>query len=1072
MKGLIAWFARNSVVANLLLLVIVAAGAITLGSLKKEVFPEISLDSVTVSAEYRGAAPEEVEEAICLRVEEAIQGIEGIKKITSTANEGAGLVLIEVSLGYDVRRVMEEIKTEVDAIDTFPDEVEKPIVQQINSRFQVINVSISAEADLGTLKHLGERARDEIMALPEISHAELLSVPPYEISIEVSEQALRRWGLTFDQIANTVRQFSVDLPGGSVKTGTGEILLRTNGQAYTGEEYERLPLLTRPDGTKIYLRDVATVIDGFEDVSVSAMLDGRPSVVIQVYRVGDQSAIDVAQAVTRYVDETMPTLPHGVDIATWQDSARLLKSRIDLLVKNAMTGLVLVFVVLALFMRMRLAFWVTLGIPISFLGAIALMPMFDASINMMSLFSFILVLGIVVDDAIVVGENIHTMQVRTGKRTSAAIRGTYQVLVPVAFGVLTTMAAFSPMLFVPGLMGKVVRVFPLIILPTLFFSLVESNLILPCHLSHYKKPKPGKRPNAFSKAWNGFFDVFSNGLAWFIRRAYRPILAAALQWRYLTLSVALFCVLFTVGLIGAGHVRWVLFPTVEADSVVAFLTMPRESPVEVTGKGVDQIGGAGIELRKELAVEQGGDQVRHIMSSIGEHPYREVQSGPAAAGDQYRGEHLGEVHIALIPAETRGITAEEIANRWREKIGKIPGAVELAVTSDLIGGGKAIDLQFSARDLATVQEVAEITKARLAGYPGVIEVTDTYRAGKPEINLALTSDGEALGLTLESLGRQVRQGFFGAEAQRIQRGRDEIRVMVRYPQQDRRSLGDLEHMRVRTPSGDEVPFSTVASASMGRGPATITRVDRQRSINVQAEVDESITTGGEVSQALQAEFLPQLMARYPGVVYSFEGDEADFAESMDGLAKGLFAALFVMFAMLAIPLKSYVKPAIILSAIPFGMIGAIWGHWLLGMQVSFLSLCGMVALAGVVVNDGLVLVSFINTYSRQNGQLHKAVQLAGEARFRPILLTSLTTAAGVTPLILEKSIQAQFLIPMAVALAAGVLFATAVTLILVPTLYMILDDIRSVFSWMIRGERRPSYRVGSFAGSQETAAGD
>ena len=1072
MKGLISWFARNSVVANLLLFVIAFGGFLTLSDLKQEVFPEIDLETIIISADYRGAAPEEVEEAVCLRIEEAIQAIEGIKKITSTANEGAGRVTAEVSLGYDVRAVLDEIKTQVDAIDTFPDEVEMPIVQEVDTRYQVINVSISADADLAILTKLGERTRDELVNLPEITHADLLSVPPYEISIEVSEEALRRWGLTFDQIAAAVQRFSVDLPGGSVKTDSGEILLRTNGQAYTGEEYARLLLLTRPDGTKIYLRDVATVIDGFEDVSVSAMLDGKPSVVVKVYRVGDQSAIDVADAVNRYVERTAPNLPEGVEMAQWQDGARLLKSRIDLLVKNAMTGLALVFVVLALFMRLRLAFWVTLGIPICFLGAIAAMPVFDVSINMMSLFSFILVLGIVVDDAIVVGENIHSTQTRTGKATSAAIRGTYQVLLPVAFGVMTTMAAFAPMLFVPGLMGKVVRVFPLIILPTLFFSLVESNLILPCHLRHYKKPKRDGNRNALSRAWNAFFDAFANGMGWFIARVYRPVLGAALEWRYLTLAIALFCVLFTVGLIGAGQVRWVLFPVVESDSVVTFLTMPRESPVEVTSKGVEQIGRTAIELRRELAAEQGADQFRHIVSAVGEHPFREAQSGPASGARQYSGEHLGEVHIELIPAETRTITAEEIGNRWREKIGKIPGAVELTVTSDLIGGGKAIDLQFSSRDLDEVLELAEITKARLAGYPGVIEVTDTYRGGKPEINLALTSEGAALGLTLENLGRQVRQGFFGAEVQRIQRGRDEIRVMVRYPRQDRRSLGDLESMRVRTPGGAEVPFSTVAVASMGRGPATITRVDRQRSVNVQAEVDEAITTGSEVSRALDAEFLPELMSRYPSAKYSFEGDEADFAESIDGLTRGLGIALFVMFAMLAIPLRSYVKPAIILSAIPFGMVGATWGHWLLGMEVSFLSLCGMVALAGIVVNDGLVLVSFINNFSRQGGRLHKAVQLAGEARFRPILLTSLTTAAGVTPLMLEESIQAQFLIPMAVALSSGVLFATAVTLILVPTLYMILDDLRSLLRWLTHGEWHPRYRFGSLAGSEGSAAGD
>ena len=1072
MKGLIAWFARNSIVANLLLVVIVAAGLITLSSLKMEVFPEFSLDTVRISTEYRGAAPEEVEAAICLRVEEAIQAIEGIKKITSTASEGRGSVMAEVSMGYDIRLVLEDIKTQVDAIDTFPDEVDLPIVQEIRSRFQVVNVSISADADLATLKKLGEEVRDELTALPQISQADLLNVPPYEISIEVSEDALRRWRLTFDQIAGAVRRFSVDLPGGSVKTGTGEILLRTNGQAYTGEEFEELPLLSRPDGTKIYLRDVANVVDGFEDVEISAMLDGKPSVVVKVFRVGDQSAIEVAEAVHHYVERKSATLSDGVEIALWQDASRLLKSRIDLLVKNAMTGLLLVFVVLALFMRLRLAFWVTLGIPLSFLGAIAVMPLLDVSINMMSLFSFILVLGIVVDDAIVVGENIHTTQVRTGKRTSAAIRGTYQVLVPVAFGVLTTMAAFTPMLLVSGTMGKIVRVFPLIILPTLFFSLVESNLILPCHLAHYKKPVPNRNAHLLSRIWNGFFDAFANGMKWFIERAYRPVLAAALEWRYLTVSIALFCLLFTVGLAGAGQIRWVLLPAVESDSVVAFLTMPQGTPVTVTSEGVALMGQTALELRKELAAEEGSDQFRHIMSSVGEHPYREVQGGPAIGARQFRGEHLGEVDIELKPAETRDISARAIGDRWREKIGQIPGAVELTISSDLIGGGKAIDLQFSARELSQLLEVTELTKAKLAEYPGVIEITDTFRGGKPEINLALTSEGEALGFTMESLGRQVRQGFFGEEAQRTQRGRDEIRVMVRYPQSDRRSLRGLEQMRVRTPTGDEVPFSTVAAASTGFGPASITRVNRSRAINVQAEVDESITTGSQVLAALQAGFLPELMERYPGASYSLEGTEADFQESVEGLIRGLFIALFVMFAMLAIPLKSYVKPGIILSAIPFGMVGAVWGHWLFGLDIGFLSLCGMVALAGVVVNDGLVLVSFMNNYGREQGSLKRGVQLAGEARFRPILLTSLTTAVGVTPLILEKSVQAQFLIPMAVALASGVLFATAVTLLLVPTLYMILNDIRIGLRWIVLGERQPSSGIGRLADSPGAAAGD
>ncbi len=1069
MKGMIAWFARNRVVANLLLVIIVASGLITLADLKQEVFPEFSLEIITVGVEYRGAAPEEVEEGVCVRVEEALQGVDGVKRITSTASEGAGSIIVEVLSAYDVRRVLEDVKAKIDAIDTFPAEVEKPVVQEVVTRFQVINVAVAGDTSLGTLKRIGERVRDEIVTLPEVSQAELLNAPPYEISIEVSEDALRRWGLTFDRIAAAVRQFSVDLPGGSVKTENGEILFRTKGQAYTGDEFEGLPLLARPDGTRIYLRDVATVVDGFEDLAVSAEFDGRPAVMIQVYRVGDQNAVEVAQAVHAYVERAAGALPEGIGLFTWQDSARLLEDRIDLLVRNAMTGLVLVFTVLALFLRLRLAFWVTIGIPISFLGAIAAMPVFDVSINMMSLFAFILVLGIVVDDAIVVGENIFTTQQRTGKRTSAAIRGTYEVLIPVAFGVLTTMAAFSPMLFVPGIMGKITGVFPLIILPVLFFSLVESNLILPCHLAHYKRPR--KRTALAARAWDGFFNLFSGGLELFVRRIYRPTLRAALDWRYLTVALALFSVLFTAGLVGAGLVRMVLFPTVDSDNIVAFLTMPRDAPAEVTSAGVDIIERAALELREEIAAEIGRDEFVHILRSIGEHPFREVQGGPAAGVANPQGDYLGEVNVELFPSELRSLSAAEIAGRWREKVGQIPGAVELLISHDMIGGGKAIDLQFSGLDLDTVRRVAEITKARIAEYPGVIDVSDTYRTGKPEIKLALTSEGEAMGVTMRDLGRQVRQGFFGEEAQRIQRGRDDIRVMVRYPQRDRRSLGDLEQMRIRTPSGSEVPFSTVAVASMGRGPAAITRVDRSRSVSVQAEVDESITTGGEISAALESEFLPQLMAGYPGVAYSFEGDEADFAESMEGLARGFAIAMFVIFAMLAIPLKSYVKPLIILSAIPFGMVGAIWGHAILGLQVSFLSMCGMVALAGVVVNDSLVLVTFINSYARERVALKEAVRAAGEARFRPILLTSLTTAAGVTPLILEKSLQAQFLVPMGVALASGVLFATAVTLVLVPCLYVILEDFRAAARWLVRGEgARASSRV-SGPGAPELAPG-
>ena len=973
-----------------------------------------------------------------------MEGVEGIRKIASTARNGYGSTVLEIHNGYDVDRILNDVTARVGAINTFPPETEKPIVQQASVSYQVINIAIFGDAELATLKRLGETVRDDLLARPGISQATLMNVPRYEISVNVSEQSLRVWDLTFDEIAKAVRNFSINLPGGAVSTQGGEVLLRASGQMYTGVEYSRLPLRTRPDGTSILLGDVATIVDGFEESEISSTFDGKPAVLVAVYRVGDQSAIEVAAEVSRYVEGKKPSLPDGLAIDVWQDDARRLKGRLDLVLENGLNGLVLVFVVLVLFMRLRLAFWITVGIAFSFFGAVAVMPFLGVSINLLSLFSFILVLGIVVDDAIVVGENILATQERSGEETVAAIKGAQEVLVPVAFGVLTTMVAFAPMLFVSGLVGKLVRVYPLIVIPTLFFSLLESNLILPSHFSKSKQSTPLASLQPDLRRWNLINESISTAMKWCVSRVYRPVLEAALEWRYLTIASAITLIILTAGLVGSGNVRLIPLPPVESDNVVAFLTMSDASRRGTTREAVARIGRSAAELRAELLAEFGRDQFRHVMSSVGEQPFRQVQTGPTAETDQFRGEHLGQVHIELAPSETRLVTAADVALRWRKKVGQIAEAVEFTITSDEIGSGKAIDLQFSATDAQTLREVAELATDRLADYTGVLDVTDTYRDGMPEIQFALTREGENLGLSLQGLGRQVRHAFYGEEAQRVQRGRDSIRVMVRYPPEERRSIGDLEQMRVRTPAGDRVPFSTVAVATLALSPSSIKRVGRRRSVSVQAEVDEAITTGKQVTDALESEFLPTLVEQHPGVTYSFEGDEAAFAESFDDLARGFAAAIAVILAMLAIGLKSYVRPIIILCATPFGLIGAVFGHWVLGLDLSVFSICGMAAVSGVVVNDGLVMVTFIDRYSRRYGSLMEAVRKAGEARFRPIILTSLTTTAGVTPLILEQSVQAQFVVPMAVALAFGLLLATAVTLILVPTLYFVLEDIRGI----------------------------
>jgi multidrug efflux pump subunit AcrB len=1046
MKSMINWFAHNGVVANLLMFVIIALGLMAVTGVNQEVFPTFEAELISVAVPYRGAAPEEVEQAVCIRIEEAIQGLEGVKRMTSTAAEGAGSVLIEVETGYDIRELLDDIKARVDAISTFPIETEKPVVQELLPRLQVINVSLYGDADELTLKRIGEQFRDDLTALPEISQADLKSIRPYEVSIEVSEDALRRHGLTFDEVTRAVRRSSLDMPGGSVKADSGEILLRTKGQAYNGEEFEDLTLLTRADGTRLRLVDVARVVDGFQETDQWSRFDGQPTVMIQVYRVGDEDTPDVAAAVHRFVAQVRPTLPPGISIDTWQDSSVRLGERRDLLVRNGINGLLLVFIVLTLFLRMRLALWVAVGIPVAFLGAFATMPYTGITINMMTLFAFILVLGIVVDDAIIVAERIHYRQDELGGGFKGAIAGTQEVAIPVIFGVLTTMVAFSPFMMVPGLIGNFTRAIPLIVIPVLAFSVIESQFVLPYHLSRHRERPPTHKKNILMRAWDGFFVGFAKGVDWFTRSIYRPVLEAALGWRYLTAALGISSLFLVAGLIQGGVVEFVFFPQMDSDNVMVKLTMPQETPADITATAVENIEATVLELGAELEQQHGFPLFTHVLSSVGEQP--SSNAGPGNPGIAPSRSYLGEVNVELVSGEGRPYSSAQITSMLRERLDPIPGAVELELVSNLMGGaGKPIDFQMAGPDIEELRIVAADIRRRLTEYPGVTDITDSFRGGKPEIELALRPSAESLGLSLEDLGRQVRQGFFGEEAQRIQRGRDDVRVMVRYPEEERQSLGYLENMRIRTPEGAQVPFLTVADASFGRGFSSITRVDRRRAINVSAGVDEDMANANAILFDFQARHMPEVLAEHPNVTYSLEGEQRMQGEFMEGLFRGFFVALFVIFALMAIPFKSYSQPLIVMSAVPFGLVGAVFGHAMLGMTMNFMSMMGMVAVAGVVVNDSLVLVHFINRTRKPGESPTEAVRDSGVARFRPILLTSLTTAAGVTPLMLETSIQAQFLIPMAVSLASGVLFATLVTLALVPALYLILEDLKNLFGF-------------------------
>ncbi len=1061
-KGLIAWFTKNTVAANLLAAAIVVGGLITLPGIRKEVFPEINPAMITVSVIYLGATPEEVEEAICSRIEEAVDGLDGVKEVTSSANEGAGAVSIELLTEADQQKALDDVRTRVDAITTFPENTEKPIVQRLEQRRQVINVAVSGNIDERSLKEIGERVREDLLDLPGLTQVELTNVRPYEISIDVSEHQLRRHGLTFNRVADAVRRSSLDLPAGSIKTSGGEILLRTKGQAYWGEEFENLVLMTRPDGSRVMLGDVADVVDGFADTDLEARFDGIPSALIKVFRVGNQSALDIASSVRSYIDAEQSSLPAGVSMTAWQDDTVVLRGRLDLLLRNGFSGLLLVILVLALFMQLRVAFWVTLGIPISFLGAVALMPFFDISINVISLFAFIVVLGIVVDDAIVVGENIYKHQQKKEDSLLASIVGSKEVSVPVVFAVLTTVASFMPMFNVPGADAQIWKVIPLIVIPTLLFSLLESKLILPAHLTFVSltKREPG-RWSFISRAWTSFQGLFSGSLEWFVERIYKPWLETFMRWRYLTIATGFAFLLVTVGLAAGGWVKFIYFPGVEGDNVVARVTLPPGTPITVTRDVVARMEQAAKDVSAELSAEFGMlDQpiAEHMFSTVGGQPFLLEQQ--RMAGDReallVSGGHTGEVNVQLLPAETRSVGSEEFQRRWRDRVGLIPDVVELGFSSQMFTLGKDVDVQLKHRDSASLERAASELKIVLAGYDGVMDVTDSFRGGKEEIKLSIKPSAEMLGLSTQDLARQVRQAFYGEEAQRVQRGRDDVKVMVRYPESKRRSLADLENLRIRTRDGGEVPFYEVAEAEFGRGFSTIRRADRSRIVRVSAEIDENNpqASAGRVNGDLRDRILPAMTARYPGLSFSFEGDQKQQAETMEGLIVGFAFALFLIYALMAIPFKSYLQPLIIMSAIPFGLVGAVWGHLFMGIELSIMSMFGIIALAGVVVNDSLVLVDFINRRREEHADILTAIREAASHRFRPILLTSLTTFASLTPLMLEKSVQASFLIPMAVSLAFGVLFATGIILVIVPCIYLVLEDVRGSFAWLYGRQQR------------------
>ena len=1052
---MIDWFAKNHVAANLLLFSIIIGGLLSVyTALRLDLFPEIEPDVINVFVPLRGATPEDIELGVAIRIEEAVQDLEGIDKITSRSVEGSTRVSIEVDSDYEPRELLNDIKNRVDAINTFPADTEKPVVSLVQRTRPVMSVMVAGDYSEGEIRSYAEQVRDDLLRIDGVTQVRLSAVRKYEISIEASQDRLREFDLTLADIARSVQRSSLDISAGNVRTEGGDVLIRSKGQAYRRAQFEDIVVKTNPDGSIIRVADIAEVNDGFEELLLKADFNGEFAGMIQVYRVGNQDVMDIAQKVKDYIAARQASLPAGMILEYWNDRSSFLEARLGTLLNNGIQGSILVIVLLTMFLRPAVAFWVFIGIPVSFLGALMLMPLGGVSINMISLFGFIVVLGIVVDDAIVTGENIYSRLRAGGDPLAASIQGTKQVAVPVTFGILTTIAAFSPLAFVEGRMGDFMGAIPAVVIPCLVFSLIESKFVLPAHLKTVRVHHDPATLSGFSR----FQQRFADGFEQFIIDYYRPVLRYSLSNRYSVIAAFLGVLALTLALLLSGWARFVFFPRIEGDIATVTLTMPVGTPFQVTDRHMQRITDAAFEMKRKYTNGEGGESIiRNILSTTGSTPLLPVGG---AGGSQSAGDHYGQVIIEMVPSDERltDIRTNDLLMEWRRKIGVVPGAESLTYRAELIRTGDAIDIQFSGHSLETLAKIGEQVKQRLMTYPTVFDIADSLSDGKEELQIELTPQGHVLGLTRAAIANQVSQAFRGFEAQRIQRGRDDIRVIVRLPREERKTTATLDEYLITAPDGRQVPLAHVATLTPGKGPATITRIDRERTMTVTADIDKQ-RTNMTVLRADLERYLQALLTGYPGVTYTFEGEAKEQRESFASLQLGMTAILFAIYVLLALPLKSYLQPLIVMSVIPFGIIGAVWGHWIMGRDLCFPSMLGVMALVGVVVNDSLVLVDFINQKKAQGMGVLDAVLSAGVVRFRPVMLTSLTTFFGLLPLLFEKSVQAQFLIPMAISLGFGILFATAITLIMIPANVIIADDIRKYLHSVFGDTPQPAQTV-------------
>lgn len=1017
-RGPIAWMVNNRVTPNLLMFVLLIGGLFCTTLIKQEVFPQFAVPYVMVNVSYPGSTPEQVEQNIILAIESKAQGIDGISETTATASEGSGRVIFKLDDSADIQTVFQDIQQAVTQITTFPANAERPVISTFTGgNRSVLDMQLYGDVPQTSLRAYAEQVRDQLLQSPHITQVELEGTQTYVVRVEVPQQRLRSYHLTLPDISNRIAAAAVDVGGGQVDTQSGQILLRLKGRRNKAAEFARIPILTTADGTVIHLGDIAKVSDGFLDSNKAATYDGMRSIGIAVSRVGDQTPTAVSKAARKAMKQVARSMPPQLHYAINGDRSMIYKQRLDLLLKNAAMGLALVLIVLSLFLDLRLAFWVTMGIPTAFLGAFLLLPLFGVTINMISMFAFIIALGIVVDDAIVAGENIYEARERGASYKDAAITGARSVSLPITFSILTNIVAFGPLLFVPGFLGKIFAVIPLVVITVFVISWFEAMLIMPSHLAHGRQ---GRR-NRVSQAIHTRQQAFSRGFSNLVDRYYQPFAAQMVHHRYLTSAIGLASLIIVLTWAGSGRMGFSLMPKVESDHAVANLTMPYGSPMASMQATREKLEAAA----NQVASQHGGDQLlKGIFATIEQNTL--------------------EMRAYLQPAGVRPISTADFTRDWRQTLGDVPGMQSAQFQSDAggPGAGKDLTVDLSARDTDMLDTAAEALAARLADFQGVTDIDSGVAHGKSQLSFTLNDNGRALGLSNQSVGAQVRAAFYGDEALRQLRGSNEVRVMVTLPKAERDSRAAVRNLLIRTPDNTYVPLGQIATIEPTHAFTSIERRNGRRTVEVSANVTPSSATN-RILNSLNQTVLPTLKKQYPGLSSGYNGIQEDMQDSVHAIFIGFIISLVLIYILLAIPFRSYIQPAIVMLAIPFGIVGAIIGHEIMGYSLSVISMFGVVALAGVVVNDSLVLIYYANGLRDQGHGPADAVRLAAVRRFRPIILTTLTTFGGLAPMIFETSLQARFMIPMAISLGFGILFATGITLGLVPCFYVIVEDIKA-----------------------------